>query len=202
MESGRASLYHQLMGIYYATVAAQGLTDERRWPTDLSPIELEERRRLSWHMYRLEVHTSLILGHTIRSPELQVFVDYPENPTFDIDAFDGHHEWLTGWNFVTDLYRALEHLLVHFRSRKQISRAKNQTTLPIAGFLSDAVKAQLLLVLRSSYEALPRRFKKAKALSANIGKNRCIYQTANIICTYEVCLGSCAALLHIDKCSW
>lgn len=67
-------LLHQLLGLYRAVLAEHGFNDEKRWPRGLSEIDIEERRRLLWHMYRLEVHTSLVIGHCVRCPELQSLV--------------------------------------------------------------------------------------------------------------------------------
>lgn len=185
METGHASLYHRLMGLYHTIIADQGLADETRWPVDISLIELEERRRLFWHMYRLEVHTSLILGHVIRCPELHIAVAYPDDPSFDTRTNEDF-EWLTGWNFVTDLYRGLEHLLVHFRSRRRTTSRTERIILAPSGHLSESDIAELLDNLKTKYNQLPRRFKEAADMSADINRNRCVYQTANIICNYQV----------------
>ena len=184
METGQVSLYHQLMGLYHTVVADQGLADERRWPIGLSRVEMEQRRRLFWHMYRLEVHTSLIMGHMMRCPEQQTTVEYPDAAC---DASEKETEWILGWNFVTDLYRGLEHLLIHFRSRRhRESDSANIARLVAPWMLSEDAKARLLAHLNAKYEALPRRFKDANRMSPNVERNRCVYQAANIICTYQV----------------
>jgi len=77
LECCDATLLQRFLGIYHAAVADQGFCDERRWPSIMSSVEREERRRLYWHMYRLEVHTSLVQGHVLRCPELQSAVSYP-----------------------------------------------------------------------------------------------------------------------------
>ncbi|KAH7115846.1 putative C6 transcription factor [Dendryphion nanum] len=186
MELGNASLLHKLMGSYHAIVAHQGLADENRWPLDISLREREERRRLFWHMYRLEVHTSLILGHVIRLPETQVAVEYPHDWTFDSDDGNADTEWLTGWNFVTDLYRGLEHLLVYFRSNKERQHFNLDRPFFATGVLDSNTKLELLNHLNTAYICLPRRFKEGTEKSGDIGRNRCVYQTANIICTYQL----------------
>ena len=83
LEMGDAALLQQYLGLYHGTVATQSLYDEKRWPTSMSPMEKEQCRRLYWYMYRLEVHTALVMGHPVRSPELQSLVAYPEIPDYD-----------------------------------------------------------------------------------------------------------------------
>ncbi|KAF2122698.1 hypothetical protein BDV96DRAFT_639266 [Lophiotrema nucula] len=186
METLKAPLYHQLMGLYHTLIADQGLADEGRWPSDMLPLEREARRRLFWHMYRLEVHTALIIGHTIRCPEIQIAVEYPSDPVFDLQSTNSDLEWLTGWNFVTDLYRGLEHLLVHFRSRRTNAANAQKMQFVVSHTLTDESRAALLTSLEIIHEALPRRFKEPAEMSGDIDRNRCVYQTANIICTYQL----------------
>jgi hypothetical protein len=203
METGHAALYHQLMGLYHTIIANHGLADETRWSSNISSLEMEERRRLFWHMYRLEVHTSLILGHVIRLPEIQIAVEYPNDTSFESED-DVSFEWLTGWNFLTDLYRGLEHTLVHFRSRRHRVASTHRTALTTSKSTNDNERTELLEHLRMKYEKLPRRFKEGTDMTADIGRNRCVYQTANIICTYQVgCTYIIAFLiwmLNLDSC--
>jgi hypothetical protein len=182
MERGEAQIFHQYMGLYHAATADQGLSDERRWPVDISPIEREERRRLYWHMYRLEIHTSLILGHVIRISERQASVAYPDLPDNDITRSPHDLEWLSGWNFVTDLYRGLEHLIIQFR----IQRMPPIRPPAFASLGDSTPRKQILGELEAQYKTLPQRFKKASEISDNIRRNRCGYQVANITCEYHV----------------
>ncbi|CAO2653148.1 Nn.00g025590.m01.CDS01 [Neocucurbitaria sp. VM-36] len=187
MEVGDAPLFHQMMGLCCSMVADQGLIEEGRWPDDISPMQREELRRLIWHLYRLEVHTALIMGSAVRILELQINVDYPGDPSFDSDAQDtGDAEWLGGWNFVTDLYRGLEHVLVAFRARGHILRSSQKARLPGAPMLTDENKAELLLYLRKKYHDLPRQLKAATRMAPSSGRDRCVFQYANIICTYQL----------------
>ncbi|KEF60186.1 uncharacterized protein A1O9_05036 [Exophiala aquamarina CBS 119918] len=185
LESGNADLLHQYSGLYHTVIAEQGFCDERRWASSLSEIEKEERRRLYWHMYRLEVHTSLVLGHIIRLPELQSAIAYPSFVDEDYTNSDPDSEWLSGWNFVTDIYRGLEHLIVSFRSRRsstELERRKLSTS-----FMLDAnTHEKVLSQLADAYHKLPARFKKAAPLSSDTRRNRCSFQAANIICTYQL----------------
>lgn len=184
MEVGNAFLVQRYLGIYHAAVAEQGLSDERRWPSDMCPIERDERRRLYWHMYRLEVHMAMVMGHVVRCPELQSLVAYPQSE--EDDSAPGDFEWLSGWNFVTDLYRGLEHLLAKLRLRLLSNPQLRPHSVLSTTFLTDYDhEKDILAPLTSTYKSLPERFKTAAPLSpSNINANRCGYQTANIVCTY------------------
>jgi hypothetical protein len=192
MEAGYFTLYHQLMGLYHTIVANQGLADEARWPPGLPLVETEERRRLIWHMYRLEVHTSLILGHIIRCPEMEIAVKYPHNHAARFGTGDQASDWLTGWNFVTDLYCGLEHILIHFRLKRRTIGSSGQKAIFSTG-LSDQGKAELLQLLKTKFDELPVCFRQAAEVSFSDGKRRIVYQTANIICTYQVSTIACLA---------
>ncbi|KAL1891418.1 hypothetical protein Sste5346_007681 [Sporothrix stenoceras] len=157
LEKGDAALLQQYLGLYHATVASQSLYDENRWPPSMLSMEKEQRRRLYWYMYRLEVHTALVLGHPVRCPELQSLVAYPEVPDFDGDD-DDEVEWLTGWNFVTDLYRGLEHLLAKFRPRRLLmhhSRIARSTALPTMFLIDFDPESKILLPLKTALDKLP-----------------------------------------------
>jgi hypothetical protein len=182
-------LLHQILGLYHAVVAEHGFSDEKRWPRGLSEIDIEERRRLFWHMYRLEVHTSLVIGHVVRCPELQSSVAYPTIQDIDStepeDRNDYQAEWLSGWNFVTDLYRGIEHVIAQFKYRRA-SANLDRRCLSTAFVLDYDPQEKILNPLAAARNDLPDRFKKAMPVSSNTCQNRCGYQTANIACTYQV----------------
>ncbi|KIH90458.1 hypothetical protein SPBR_00552 [Sporothrix brasiliensis 5110] len=200
LEKGDAALLQQYLGLYHATVANQSLYDENRWPPSMHDMEKEQRRRLYWYMYRLEVHTALVMGHPVRCPELESLVAYPQIP--DFDRFGGNYgdgteaindngevEWLTGWNFVTDLYRGLEHLLAKFRPRRlstHHSRIGPGSTLPTMFLIDFDPESKILMPLKAALNKLPIRFKHAQPLSSNVSLNRCGFQATNIVCTYQL----------------
>lgn len=182
-------LLHQILGLYHAVVAEHGFSDEKRWPHGLSEIDIEERRRLFWHMYRLEVHTSLVIGHVVRCPELQSSVAYPTIQDIDFiesEDYNVHQsEWLSGWNFVTDLYRGIEHVIAQFKYRRASTNI-DRRSLSTAFILDYDPQKKILDPLAAARDDLPDRFKKALPVSSNTCQNRCGYQTANIACTYQV----------------
>lgn len=184
-ECGNAPLLQQFLGLYHGALAEQGFYDERRWPSAISTIEREERRRLYWHMYRLEVHTSLVLGHAVRCPELQCAIAYPMLPDQDFTELTGDSEWLSGWNFITDIYRGIEHLISYFKSRR-VTVSQENRSLSTAFLLNYDPQEKILRPLAMTLHNLPIRFKRAREISRDVRRNRCGFQTANIICTYQV----------------
>lgn len=135
-------------------------------------------------MYRLEVHTSLVLGHPVRCPELQSAVAYPMIPDRDITESDGDMEWLSGWNFITDIYRGMEHLSSYFRNRRMTVSQKNRSLA--TSFLVEYDPEKIIQPLATAFLNMPARFKKAQRISSDVRQNRCGFQTANIIATYQV----------------
>ncbi|KAI1617866.1 putative C6 transcription factor [Exophiala viscosa] len=184
-ECGDASVLQQFLGLYHGALAEQGFYDERRWPGDISAIEREERRRLYWHMYRLEVHTSLVLGHAVRCPELQSAVAYPIIPDQDYTESIADMEWLSGWNFITDIYRGIEHLISYFKNHRMTISQENRN-LSTAFLLDYDPREKILAPLATTFQNLPERFKRARKASRDVRQNRCGFQTANIIATYQL----------------
>lgn len=96
-------------------------------------------------------------------------------------------EWLSGWNFVTDLYRGLEHLLTKFRLRRLIGpQGQQRSALSTTSLLDIDLDKIILRPLTIAFGQLTYRFESAFPLSLNVMANRCRFQTANIICTYQV----------------
>jgi hypothetical protein len=71
LQSGNNNDLHRYLGMYHALVAEYGFHDESRWPDDISLSEVDDRRRLFWCVYRLEIHSSCVFGHTVRLPWTQ-----------------------------------------------------------------------------------------------------------------------------------
>lgn len=187
IQVGNTGLLHKNMGMCHALLAQDGLQDEKRWPSGLSDSEREVRRRLFWSIYRLEVHTSLVLGHIIRIQESQCAVLYPTVPDNDGRGDTNEaDEWLTGWNLITDLYRILEYAVNAFRA-KRTSIAYQRS--PAFATLS---AAQVLEQVHALQTDLPVRFRQASCQSQNVRNNRCGFQTANIVATVQVCYASFA----------
>lgn len=184
-------LFHECMGRYHTVVAAHLFHFEARWPPNLTYPERHVRRQFFWSMYRLEVHAALIDGHVIRCPELQCAVAYPQQ----VDGLAGiidavgkpetrfrHGSWLTGWNYITDLYRVLEHVIVRMRKGRlrTLDRGPIQHE-PLLPSIDDLLKK--VLGVKGN---LPPYAAHAYPPSHDVEANLCGFQVANIACTYQV----------------
>ncbi|CAK7234860.1 hypothetical protein SCUCBS95973_009076 [Sporothrix curviconia] len=132
---------------------------------------------------------------TVASQNIPDFDGTKHSDDNDDDPGDGDGdgdedvEWLTGWNFVTDLYRGLEHLMAKFRPRrlsKHHSRTARSTALPTMFLVDFDPESKILLPLKDALENLPDRFRNAQPISTNVAMNRCGFQATNIVCTYQV----------------
>ena len=96
-------------------------------------------------MYTLEVYSSIIWNGVTRCREQQINVPYTTEIDDDLFNDMGYNQpassavdigpstsgswgdvrsssWLCGWNFTTDLYRVLEHVMTNFRDRRRHKR--------------------------------------------------------------------------------
>lgn len=93
-------------------------------------------------MYTFEIYVSIVWNGMTRVREQQVNVAYPTELNDELFNDRGYNQkfqsvvdmqsspasrqgeirnncWLCGWNFTTDLYRILEHVITNFRDRKR-----------------------------------------------------------------------------------
>ncbi|KAL0936856.1 C6 transcription factor [Colletotrichum truncatum] len=191
-------LFEQYLGRYHNIVAQSVFQFETNWG-DLTSKEVYVRRQFFWSMYRLEVHSALIQGHVIRCPELQCGVSYPvhvglsgvldptgvpvpENPGDPKPDIFFPGSWLVGWNYITDLYRVLEHVIVRMRIGRVQAVHRDRTHLN--EFLP-SIDALLEKVLERKSK-LPVYASQAFPSSDNREENLCGFQVANIACTYQL----------------
>ena len=59
IQNGNIRDMHLHLGRYHTLVAMDGLHDESNWPKQMGLIEVEERRRLFWSVYTLDIYVSL-----------------------------------------------------------------------------------------------------------------------------------------------
>ncbi|KAI0009749.1 fungal-specific transcription factor domain-containing protein [Xylariaceae sp. FL0662B] len=201
IQNGNIRDMHQHLGIYHTLMAMDGLHDESNWPHDISVIEREERRRLFWSIYTLDVYSAVVWGGVIRSREQQSNVAYPmeaddESITDNVigpssslspEQHNSRSEpvcWLSAWNFITDLYRVLEHTLVRFRDRRRyrLSTLQQDTSLlhDIFGDQSTATQASVRDKVLQMYINLPACFKETPCMTYDIHRDRFGFQAANI----------------------
>ncbi|KAK4546372.1 hypothetical protein LTR36_002049 [Oleoguttula mirabilis] len=125
IQYGNIKTMHQYMGTYHTLSAMQHFHDESHWPKDIPAGEREERRRLFWSTYTLDIYTSVVFDSVVHSQETCSNVQYPSEIN-DEDLTGGYpspideEHWLRGWNFTTDLYRILEHAVKRMRRNKQV----------------------------------------------------------------------------------
>ncbi|KKY20804.1 putative c6 transcription factor [Phaeomoniella chlamydospora] len=201
---------HNILRIFFTLCDIGGLHDESNWPKNVGFVELEERRRVIWSMYTLNVYTSVIWAGIMRVREGQADVAYPTE--VDDEMFDDNgikpteptsatvsrqgsptsanapatkeNCWISGWNFTTDLYRILEHACNNFRSRR--SRQHHETFLcDIFGDVN-ASQASVLQSINTMYANLPPRFKHTNPINLDTTEDRFGFQAANITATMQL----------------
>lgn len=191
IQYGQIQSMHQYMGIYHSLSAMQHFHDESKWPSGISVVEREERRRLFWAMYSLDIYTSVVFDAVIKSQETHSNVRYPvaandEELVADAGSPTNEDHWLYGWNFVTDLYRILEHSAKRMRRNKQIRDDRiSITRMLIADGIPDAQVMDNVLEL---YYSLPSRFKdySVPVTGDNTGHDFYGFQAANIQATLQL----------------
>jgi len=180
--------YH--LNLYHNCIAVNLLHNEEEWPRDLSIVEREERRRLFWSAYTLDVFTSLIWKGVVRGSEVAFNVCYPSGDDLlhhagsngALRAVEVEPSWLYGWNFVTDLYRLLEHVLHHLRPRSKRTPA---TTFDKGEDLQ-ATTTHLLQHVTGMYNELPAIFKSTRPPTNDVAKDLYSFQAANIVATLQL----------------
>ncbi|KAL6806705.1 hypothetical protein GGI42DRAFT_341895 [Trichoderma sp. SZMC 28013] len=185
IQNGKIRDMHHHLGIYHTLMAMDGLHDE------------------FWSIYTLDIFTSVVWGGVIRSREQQANVAYPAEVDDQYISDGGIARpglspsglsppiarlvltaqsdcWLSGWNFITDLYRVLEHALARFRDRRR-------------SFMSEIIDDQSTVtgtsvrdkVLRM-YLNLPECFKNTPAMAFNQKQDLFGFQAANITASLQL----------------
>ncbi|KAK4495267.1 hypothetical protein PRZ48_013596 [Zasmidium cellare] len=196
------------IGRYHTIVATEGLHDEDNWSQGLGLVEIEERRRLFWSVYTFDIFTSIVWGGVIRSREYQSNVSYPtevdddmfddsgfvdtESPSNTIDnsresAQQGSRNisWIAGRNFVIDLYRVLEHIMMRLASRK--GRAQRRTLADEVLQASDSLSQESVLnSVMEMYARLPQCLKVTNPVTSRARLDRFGFQAADIIATIQL----------------
>jgi hypothetical protein len=170
LQSGNHVDLHRYLGLYHALVAQHNFHDESRWPQSLTMSDIDDRRRLFWCVYRLEVHSACVLGHLVRMPEAQTSVMYPRiTPNMEPEK----QAWTAGWDYITDLFRLLEYAIFSLRGSKNrkavlsvFCERPSPTTLLDALARLKASKSRILHDLVGAFQS-----------------NRCRYMAVQITCT-------------------
>lgn len=182
------------LGDYMTMCAADGFHNENRWPPNLPVTEIQERRRVFWGVYSIDVYAACTWGGIVRHRETQANVLYPAEVWDDSEitetgiAEPAGVSFLRGWNFTNDLYRILEHALGLLRQRKleptesQVNRRLFSLTRLNSSFPSSK---EVLDTIQEDYNQLPVEFKGAQAMTGNVYEDRFGFQAADIIVTMQ-----------------
>lgn len=162
IQYGQIGSTQKYLGRFWALAGIQNFHDEDQWPKNISVIEVEERRRLFWSMYNLDIFSTVVFGSMMRVQETHANVSYPSEAN-DEDLTAGktpsvdEHHWLRGQNFITDLYRILEHTIhrVH-RMKPDRSDKLSVARLLVCDGVGDADVMEYVL---GQYHRLHPRFK-------------------------------------------
>lgn len=180
IQRGNHNDLHRYLALYHALVAQHGFHEESRWPSDLSISDIDDRRRLFWCMYRIEIHSACILGHVVRMPESQVTVYYPRiTPSTEADA----QAWISGWDYITDLFRLLEYAMLSLR----VSKTRK---VVLSSFCEPPSSDALLFSLANLKAGKPRILLEVGQSQKDFQSNRCRYLAVQIICTETVSCSS------------
>lgn len=125
--------------------------------------------------YPTEVDDEFITAHGYGMPPLS-----PESNM----RRQSNVSWLRGWNFTTDLYRILEHVVDGTR-RRFSSANGTQEVWPLFSPTSMSEPAVMERVL-SMYSALPSQFRETPPTTGDIGKDLFGFQSANIQATLQL----------------
>ncbi|BGP57374.1 hypothetical protein JCM8202v2_005015 [Rhodotorula sphaerocarpa] len=172
IQFARPRKLQQHLGTYWTLCSINRLHDEQQWVSTLSVSQKEERRRVLWSMYTLDIFATLSFGAALRSRQASLLVRFPSHTDAECVRSDAapsesvelaSDPWLTGWNFVTELYKTLEYAL----------------DSPQRG------SATAFDFLDSAYLSLPVEFREMRPFSGNAAEDRIGYQTANIRVTMQ-----------------
>ncbi|KAL4928065.1 putative C6 transcription factor [Aspergillus undulatus] len=203
IQHGQIQGMQQYLGFYHTLATMDGLQDEKFWPKDLDPVVVEVRRRLFWSIYTLDVYSSIVWGGVIRHREAQSNVRYPGEVVKDefiskhTYASSPHteqngrlsgpglpHDWISGWNFITDMYRILEHAVDSQRRRSPPTNGISD----VWSLFRPAQTAGTWLMdhVLSMYSALPPQFRETRPVTGDLAHDIFGFQSANIQATLQL----------------
>ncbi|SPO06181.1 related to C6 transcription factor [Cephalotrichum gorgonifer] len=175
IQDGRIDHMRKYLGHYFTIMAIRQWHYEANWPAELSPVEKEERRRLYWSIYTLDIYTAIVWNGAFHFQEAHSRVEYPRGTT---SSQSSDTDWIIGWNFTTDLYRILEHAVTRLRTRH------SKFNLFADGVPSGPINnSAILKKVDSLYSALPPSFKELKPAIGNLDTDIYGFQAANIQAT-------------------
>lgn len=161
-----------------------------------------------WSIYTLDIYSTIVWGGVIRYREAHSSVRYPTEVDDEFITNHGYGvppvspesnppsasnvtvvsrqpvHWLRGWNFTTDLYRILEHVVDG--NRRRLSSANGTTQVwslfnPLS--MSELAVMDRVLTL---YSALPSQFRETPPTTGDMSKDLFGFQSANIQATLQL----------------
>lgn len=170
------------LGDYMTLCSIDSFHNEGRWPANLPETEVQERRRLFWGTYTIDVYAASTWGLTVRHREAQATVLYPAEVYDDDEITETgivprqdrpkRPSYLVGWNFTTDLYRILEHAQSQLRQRRHDPGDSRSRVTSLYASSSRPSPREALDLVAQLYAELPSDFKGAKAMTGNIEEDR------------------------------
>lgn len=134
---------------------------------------MRSREAQSNVLYPAEVDDEHINDDNEPWPPIRGTLSLSERP-----SLEAHSDcWLSGWNFITDLYRVLEHALTKFRSPHKSSRSFLQEIFHDDSTLTEASVRERVV---QKYSNLRPCFKEIPAMTYDVNKDRVSFQAANI----------------------
>lgn len=148
----------------------------------------------------MDIYSSIVWGGIIRYREAHSLVRYPNEVDDEFISDHGYGmpplspdsnmrrqsnvSWLRGWNFTTDLYRILEHVVDGTRRRLSSANGTQEVwSLFSPAFMSEPTVMERVL---SMYSALPSQFRETPPTTGDIGKDLFGFQSANIQATLQL----------------
>ncbi|KAH7394278.1 hypothetical protein DE146DRAFT_679512 [Phaeosphaeria sp. MPI-PUGE-AT-0046c] len=176
------------LGHYFTLVAINRFHDETCWPKNASNIEIEERRRLYWSVYTLDIYASIVWNGDVHSCSTNARVRYPTEvedryiTTLGSPAsVQPYTSWLRGWNFTTDLYLVLEQASNRLRARQ--SRLDDRFDVNAVFGISSTPSSTMLAYITARYNSLPANFKFFDPPTGKPERDIYGFQAANIQAT-------------------
>lgn len=190
IQLGQIQRMHEFLGHYTTLSAMHAFHDETQWPLNITIVEREERRRLFWSVYTLDIFAAVLFNSVLRSQETRSNVRYPSQVTDD-DLLSGiatpSHEdnWLRGWNFNIDLYRVLEHAV---RMMRNNVHCRDDKIAIVRMLIADGVpQVQVMDQVLGLYCQLPPCFREYGAqVTGDTAKDMIGFQAASIQTTLQV----------------
>lgn len=92
--------------------------------------------------------------------------------------------WMQGWNFTTDLYRILEHVVDGTRRKSSSANGTQEVwSLFSPDFMSEPAVMESVLTM---YSALPSQFRETPPTTGDMAKDLFGFQSANIQATLQL----------------